>query len=227
MTPGFDRTLAICAERLDLSANATLLDVPCGKGEAIVRLAASFGCHCIGIDRSPMLLEAAAKKIARSNVHDRARLCLGDGGRLPFGDQAFDACLSIGGPSCIGGHHIRDALAEQARVLKPGGFLVASDMLRDESNPNPWIASDHPDAGGWWNLLEASGLRVLYFEHLDISAWDEYHAPMRDLVAEVRRNRSEDMEMMAWADRVEREIAMDLPKNTEWANYGTFIAQRP
>jgi SAM-dependent methyltransferase len=217
MTPGFNRTIDICRERVPINDGTLLLDVPCGKGEAIARLAAS-GCHAVGVDYSPELLECAAAKIG-----DRALLLRADGGRMPLPDDASDVVLSIGGPSCIGGHTFASAIAEQARVLKPGGFLVMSDMFRDESDPNPWITADHPDASGWWQLLEDAGLDVVYFEHFDISAWDEYHAPMRELVTEARESREPDR--TAWADEVDREIASDLPKGA-WANYGTFIAQK-
>jgi SAM-dependent methyltransferase len=225
MTPGFSRTIEICVERVGLGPETSLLDVPCGKGEAIVRLASS-GCRSVGLDRSPELLDRAAAKIGDAGRGDRALLLLSDGGRMPFPDRAFDVCLSIGGPSCIGGHELGDVLGEQARVLKPGGFLVMSDMFRDEDDPNPWIGPDHPDAAGWWRLIEGAGLLVVFFEHFGISAWTEYHEPMRDLVAEVRRDHADDAGKMEWADKVEREIAMDLPSG-EWANYGTFVAQKP
>jgi SAM-dependent methyltransferase len=144
---------------------------------------------------------------------------------MPIGDQTFDVCLSIGGPSCIGGHDLDSVMHELARVLKPGGFVVLSDMFRDECDPNPWLRVDHPDALGWWQLLEAAGMSVVFFEHFVAAAWDEYLEPMSELVAEARRDSWDDLETMAWADEVEREIATDRP-NGPWANYGTFVAQK-
>lgn len=223
MTPGFNRTIQVILERVPLSPGSLVLDVPCGKGEALVRVAGKVGADCIGVDRSGELLHHAAKKISRAGLGARASVMLGDGGRLPFPSGVFDSCLSIGGPSCINGHSIRAALVEQARVLKQGAFLVVSDIFRDPDDPNPWIEHDHPDSSGWWVLLQDVGLRPVFFEHLPISAWDEYHAPMRELVAEARKDGS--FEKLAWADRVEREIASDLPGG-QWANYGTFIAQK-
>jgi SAM-dependent methyltransferase len=191
----------------------------------MVRLASSTRCRSIGLDRSPQLLDVAAAKLNDAQLHDRALVLLADGGSMPFTDRAFDVCLSIGGPSCIGGHELNDVLCEHARVLKSGGFLVMSDMFRDDADPNPWIGADHPDATGWWRLLESAGFRVVFFEHFPVSAWDEYHDPMRELVVDTRRDHADDAEKMAWADKVEREIAMDIPSG-QWANYGTFVAQK-
>jgi SAM-dependent methyltransferase len=225
MTPGFDRTIALCLDRLGLARDSLLLDVPCGKGEAIIRLGSATGCRTVGVDRSPELARRAAAKVGAKNLAAPAQVILGDGGRTPFPDGTFDACVSIGGPSCIGGHTIRDALTEQVRVIKPGAFLVVTDMFRNVAHPNPWIGPDHPDVGGWWDLLWSVGLRVVFFEHFEVSAWDEYHAPMRELVAEARRERHDDSDEMRWADEVEREIEMDLPPGA-WADYGTFLAQK-
>jgi ubiquinone/menaquinone biosynthesis C-methylase UbiE len=105
-----------------------------------------------------------------SSVANAVELILADSGRLPFDDETFEVCLSIGGPSCIGGHTILEALQEQARITKPGGCLVMSDMFRDPSYPNPWIDEDHPSDRGWWEALESAGMRVISFEHFPVTA---------------------------------------------------------
>jgi SAM-dependent methyltransferase len=226
MTPGFDRAMEVAAEHLELTSDAAVLDVPFGKGEALLRTSVTFGCRTVGVDRSPVLVRDAIERIAHSEVRDLVSVVFADGGVLPFADGTFDACLSIGGPSCIGGHDIPSALAEQIRVLQRGGWLVVCDAFRNHTDPNPWLHPDHPDEPGWRTLLEQGGLDVVYTEHFDISAWDEYHAPMRELVAEARRDRSGDRDAMAWADEVEREIEMDLPKGDR-ADYGAFVARKP
>lgn len=202
MTPGFNRAVEICIGARP--TGSTLLDVPCGKGEAIVRLAAAVDVKVAGVDHSRSLLERARQKIAHLSLRERANLFLADGGRLPFRDNVFDVCLSIGGPSCIGGHSIQDALSEQARVIKNGGALVMSDMFRDPSYVNPWIEPDHPNEREWWELLEKCGLRVLSFEHFPVSAWDEYHQPIKELVDAARQQFAMDVEKMRWADEVEK-----------------------
>ena len=223
MTPGFSRTVEIVLERVPLGVGSLVLDVPCGKGEALVQISAKAGATCIGLDTSRELVRHATRKIDRAELGAKASVVLGDGGRLPLPTGTFDACLSIGGPSGIGGHSISAVLREQARILKPRGFLVLNDIFRDASDPNPWIGQDHPNASEWWNLLRSAGLDPTFFEHFPVSAWDDYHAPMRALVAESRARAGS--EALAWADRVEREIESELPRG-EWANCGAFVAQK-
>jgi SAM-dependent methyltransferase len=224
MTPGFSRAVEIAMGLVQ--PGDSVLDVPCGKGEAIIRIASLVPTRAVGVDHSMHLLQVAKEKTAASGVVNRAQWILADGGRLPFPNETFELCLSIGGPSCIGGHTVQEALQEQARITKPGGCLVLSDMFRDPSYPNPWIDEDHPTDRGWWESLESVGLRVISFEHFSASAWDEYHSPMRDLVAAVRQRFADDPEKLQWADEVEKEIAIDRPVGN-LAFYGAFIARKP
>ncbi len=92
-----------------------LLDIGCGPGFAL-RLAAERGAEVAGIDASPRLLEVAR---ARTPAAD---LRAGDMFHLPFADAAFDVVTSY--RSIWGG--CEDALAEAARVCRPGGRVGIS-----------------------------------------------------------------------------------------------------
>lgn len=90
-----------------------ILDVGCGTGIMLEHLRA-YG-DPVGLDLSPTALEFCRKRGAD-------RLVLAGGERLPFPDQSFDAVTAFGVVE-----HIDDdeeAVAEWARVLKPGGQLV-------------------------------------------------------------------------------------------------------
>ena len=139
LTPqhGYDRWAASYGENMNpvqvLEAEAlarllpdlqglTVLDLGCGKGR-VSRLALERGASAtVGVDVSEAMLEAAALDVPTP----RAQWIQADAQDLPFDDAAFD--VVVGG--LMMGHvpHLEAALAEIARVLRPGGVLVLSDF---------------------------------------------------------------------------------------------------
>jgi len=94
-----------------------LLDVGCGSGLAMV-LAAERGAMPSGIDISPGLLGVARERLPQADLRE------GDMEELPFADAAFDAVIGINAFQFAGDPP--RALSQAARVLRPGGRLVAS-----------------------------------------------------------------------------------------------------
>jgi SAM-dependent methyltransferase len=94
------------------------LDAACGTGRHTVRLVAA-GHQTVGIDRSEAMLA-----IARSKVPP-AEFGTGDLAELPLATESVD--VAVCGLALT---HLPDpapAVAELARVLRPGGRLVISD----------------------------------------------------------------------------------------------------
>src|SRR3954468_8647204 len=92
-----------------------LLEVGGGQGELADRIASELGAEVVFLDLSPRMVE-----LARARGVD-ARL--GDAQDLPFPDDAFDTVVAAWML-----YHVPDvdrALAEFARVLVPGGALIA------------------------------------------------------------------------------------------------------
>ncbi len=107
MYPRFEDVL-----RETIAPGSTVLDAGCGGGR-IFRYELAPGCRIVGVDIGAELRD-------NPNVDARAR---GDLQRLPFAGASFDAVLA----SHVMEHLSRpaSALAEVARVLKPGGrFLL-------------------------------------------------------------------------------------------------------
>ena len=97
-----------------------VLDLATGSGDLALRVqAACPDAVLVGADFChPMLLEARRKGVPR--------LVVADGLRLPFADAAFDAVtISFGLRNMESWPR---ALAEMARVLRPGGHLLVLDF---------------------------------------------------------------------------------------------------
>ena len=150
-------------------AGTRVLDIGCGSGLALV-LAARRGALPAGIDISPGLLGIARERLPGADLRD------GDMESLPFPDKAFDAVIGVSAFQFAGDPP--RALGEAARVLRPGGRLVASLFAAPERCQStvahkamsalipPDAAADHaPYAlsgpGRLEAALEQAGLRVV------------------------------------------------------------------
>lgn len=139
---------------LELEPGQRVLDLAAGTGVSTAELQRS-GAEAIACDFSLGMLRAGRANRQRRLV----RFVAGDGTRLPFADQAFDAVTISFGLRNIA--DVPAALAEMARVVRPGGRLVVCEFSRPVWSPFrfvylnylmrllPWIArrvSSNPDA---------------------------------------------------------------------------------
>ncbi len=101
--------------RLEVGPGRRLLDVACGAGLAIAR-AERLGAETAGIDASAALVDIARRRAPAAD------LVVGSMFELPWPDASFDAVTSFNG--IWGGCDA--AVAEAARVLRPGGSLAVT-----------------------------------------------------------------------------------------------------
>lgn len=104
-------------EALPEVAGLAVLDLGCGTGR-YTRLLATRGARVVSLDRSPEML-------ARAGPEARRRL-RGDARRLPIAAHAFD--LVVAGLMVGDVGELDVVVAEIARVLRPGGRAVYSDL---------------------------------------------------------------------------------------------------
>jgi ubiquinone/menaquinone biosynthesis C-methylase UbiE len=107
---------------LGLPRGARVLEVGFGAGGTILDLA-GLGFHVTGIDASQSMLEQARRRVAEAGAADQVELSLGDAHALPAGDGTFDLVLSEGVLAWLADP--AGALAEMARVTRPGGTVIA------------------------------------------------------------------------------------------------------
>jgi SAM-dependent methyltransferase len=105
--------------RLEEGRGRTLLDVGCSWGRWSIA-AARKGYDAVGIDPS-LGAVMAARRAARA-LGMNTRYVVGDARFLPFRDACFDAVFSYSVLQHMAQDDVRLALAQVARVLKPGGL---------------------------------------------------------------------------------------------------------
>jgi ubiquinone/menaquinone biosynthesis C-methylase UbiE len=107
-------------EWLDIPPGGTALDVGSGPGNVTASLARAAGPDglALGVDISEPMLTRAVRSEAGSNVG----FIRADAQRLPLRDNTIDAVVSLAVLQLI--PNPAAALAEMARVLRPGGRLA-------------------------------------------------------------------------------------------------------
>lgn len=133
LTDAQDRLTALLGEKLTLGPEHQLLDVGCGTGRPATLLAQALGCGITGITIAERQIEAANKRAAAAGLADRVRFQLANAMGMPFSDNEFDAVLAL--ESLLHMPDKKRALAEEHRVLRPGGLLVIADFF--ETKPLP------------------------------------------------------------------------------------------
>jgi len=112
------------ARRLAAPKDAVILDAGCGSCAKSVLLA-ERGFRVVGVDFSADALKLAGDVIRQREVEDRITLRQGDLLKLPFADGEFSYAICWGVLMHV--PNVQQALAELARVVKPGGMLVTSE----------------------------------------------------------------------------------------------------
>lgn len=106
-------------ERLNLQPGEKVLDLAAGTAVSTVELAKS-GAWCVACDFSRGMLAAGH--------HRPVPKVAGDGMKLPFPDNTFDAVTISYGLRNI--HDFELGLREMARVTKPGGRLAVAEFSK-------------------------------------------------------------------------------------------------
>lgn len=114
-------------------AHGRVLELAIGTGLNLSHYPADV--ELVGVEWSQAMLAEAARK---ARALDRpVQLVRGDAARLPLEDASFDTVVCTLSLCCIPDDDA--ALAEAARVLRPGGLLLIADHVVSDRWPLRWL----------------------------------------------------------------------------------------
>ena len=151
-----ERALAVAgAEEGRLAA-----DLGAGTGFVTEALLAN-GVSVIAVDQSRPMLTALREKFP---FPDRVETRIGEAGQLPIESASVDYAFAN-----MYLHHVEDperAIGEMARILRPGGRLVITDLdthdyeiLRTEQHDR-WLGFERNEVAGWFQHAGLEDVRV-------------------------------------------------------------------
>jgi ubiquinone/menaquinone biosynthesis C-methylase UbiE len=147
----------------------SLLDIGCGGGANIGRLLERTPeGSVVGVDYSPLSVEASRAYNAEAVAAGRCKVIEGDSAALPLPDDSFDGVTAF---ETVYYWDLPRAFAEVKRVLKPGGHFLACNE-DDGSDPATLELAVQIPGMRVYSLedlaaaLEGAGLTVVTAENL-------------------------------------------------------------
>jgi demethylmenaquinone methyltransferase / 2-methoxy-6-polyprenyl-1,4-benzoquinol methylase len=115
------------ARALALAPGDRVLDLATGTADLAIAVARRWPqTAVVGVDPSAAMLARGAAKVARAGLADRVQLERGDALALSFADRSFAAVTIAFGLRNLPDR--RRALAEMARVTRPGGRVAVLEL---------------------------------------------------------------------------------------------------
>lgn len=149
LSPGGADEVARVLEGHDLGGKS-VLDIGCGAGGVDIALVRNHGAgYVTGIDVEDPVLNRARALVTEQGLDDRIGLAKVAPGPFPFAPGSFDVVFSKDAIIHIPDKHtlMRDVF----RVLRPGGWFIASDWLIGTETPSQqmldYIKSEGLDFG--------------------------------------------------------------------------------
>ncbi len=200
------------------------IDMGCGTGRSTIWLA-EHGIHTVAVDIHQPFLNVLRKEAIRANVADRLDIQNMSIDNVPYPDESFDLVWSEGAAYFIGW---AQALSAWKHLLKPDGYLIATDMFWTTDKPSHEL-SDFFKNDNVLALEQAikiarqSGYSVIKIYIQPDSDWfDEYYHALGKRAEKLSQH--VDPATKQAADMAKREIAIRHKYAGEYEHVG-FVLQ--
>jgi len=225
--PTSEEKVARLVALLRLPEGARVVDIACGKGEFLLRLAESYGIRGTGVDLSPFCVADARRRLqARAPGAEVQFLQLNGSDYRPEAPRSLDLAACIGASWVFGGH--AETLDALANMVAPDGWVIVGEPYwRQEPTADYLAAAGIPrDAFGTHaGNAEAGERRGLELVHTLVSSqddWDRYEGLQWYATADYARRHPEDPDLPELLERVTQGKAVYLRWGRDtlgWAIY--------
>jgi len=225
--PTSEEKLARLVELLRLPANARVVDVACGKGEFLIRLAEAYGARGTGVDISPFHVADAERRLEARAPSAGITFTQMDGADFKSAEpHSLDLASCIGASWVFGGH--ADTLDALIGMVKPGGWVIVGEPYWLQEPSEGYLEASgvaREDFGSHFSNAEAGERRGLDLVHTIVSSqddWDRYEGLQWYATAEYARTHPDDPDVPELTERVEKARAAYLRWGRDtlgWAIY--------
>lgn len=213
---------------LRLKPGMEVLDIACGKGEFLIRLAELYSIRGVGVDISPYCIRDALNKLEARAPNAQIRFLLMDAKDYkPEHGQLFDLSACMGASWIYGGH--RGTLRALRDMTKVGGIIVVGEPYWLKEPDPEYLAADSLRKQDYAcshreniEIGEDEGLTCIYTIVSDHDDWDHYETLGWWSIDEYARENPDDPDLLEILAREEREKKIYLKWGRDtmgWAIY--------
>ncbi|MHA2600548.1 MAG: SAM-dependent methyltransferase [Candidatus Thorarchaeota archaeon SMTZ1-83] len=212
---------------LRLPQGARVLDIACGKGEYLVRLAEIYSASGVGVDISPFcIIDCKEKHRERVPEADLVFLEMDGAKYEPDVPEAFDLSMCLGASWVFKDH--RGTLKALKGMTKPGGFVVVGEPFWLKEPDNEYLEATQMTEDDYRSheenvlLGEEEGLTSLYTIVSSQDDWDHYETLQWWAVNDYIQSHPDDPDNQELLERSmkTREIYLRWGRDTlNWAIY--------
>jgi SAM-dependent methyltransferase len=229
--PTSEEKLGRLVELLRLPADARVVDIGCGKGEFLTRVAEAYGVCCVGIDLSPFFVAEAEKRL-RGRAPDAQVVFRQMNGAdfEPDGPHSFTAASCIGASWVYGGH--AGTLEALTRMVVPGGWVIAGEPFWLQEPCEEYLrglGGAREAFGTHAGNVEAGEQRGLDLVHTFVSSkddWDRYEGLQWYATVEYARAHPDDPDLPELLRRVAEQKAAYLRWGRDTLGWAIYVFRR-
>ncbi len=231
--PTSEDKLARLVGLLRLPAKARVVDIACGKGEFLIRLAEAYHIRGIGIDLSPFCIADAQRRLReRGSGADVVFTQMNGSDFRPEAPHSAALASCLGASWVFGGH--AGTLDALSAMVAPGGWVVVGEPYWLEKPTEEYLTASgltRDSFGSHPGNAEAGEQRGLELVHTFVSSkddWDRYEGLQWYATAEYARCHPDDPDLPELLERVAKAKAAYLRWGRDTVGWAMYVfRQRP
>ncbi|MGD8698206.1 MAG: class I SAM-dependent methyltransferase [Gemmatimonadales bacterium] len=226
--PTSDEKLGRLVELVQLPTNARVVDIACGKGEFLIRLAEDYGAGGFGVDMSPFFVADAERRLRMRVPEAEIAFTQMDGADFkPDKPHSFKLASCIGASWIFGGH--AGTLDALVAMVEPDGWVIAGEpyWLQDPSEEYLRACGHTRESfGSHAANVEAGEERGLELVHTLVSSkddWDRYEGLQWYAAAEYARSHPDDRDLPELLERVAKAKSSYLRWGRDTVGWAIYV----
>lgn len=212
---------------LKLPNDSHVLDIACGKGEYLVRLAEIYGVSGVGVDISPYCINDSKVKHRERVPKVNLEFLEMDGAKYqPETPESFDVSMCLGASWIFKGH--RGTLETLRGMTKPGGLVIVGEPFWLKEPDDEYLEAVQMTRKSFRSheenilIAEKEGFISLYTIVSSKDDWDHYETLQWWAVDDYIKSHPDDLDNHELKERTmkSKEIYLRWGRDTlNWAIY--------